>query len=93
MMRLFRVMLTALLCLAAGTPALAQLVNPAIGLWGIELSLGPKLRDDLVVRRQGSQWTASLAGQRTNFIGTPGNIRFQFAGGDGFRGRETGKAI
>src|SRR5436190_259675 len=92
-MNFFRILLAAMLGLLMAAPILAQEADPLIGLWGAELDFGPKLRDELIVKRSGADWVASLGGQRTRFTAAGGQVRFSFPGGDGFRGNIAGKAI
>src|SRR4051794_23889099 len=92
-MRIFGFRLIRTWCLLLAVPALAQEADPLVGLWGEQLDFGPKLRGELVVKRDGNNWSATLAGQQASFTVARDQIRFTFGGGDGFRGRLAGKSI
>ncbi|HYJ31202.1 MAG TPA: hypothetical protein VEW25_12790, partial [Allosphingosinicella sp.] len=85
--------LLALFCLLAASPAAAQETDPLVGLWGAQLDFGPELRGDLVVRRTGRGWTAAIGDAGTGFSPSSGNLRFDFAGRGGFRGRLTAAGL
>ena len=88
----FRLLTALCAAFLLAAPAAAQETDPLIGLWGNPLSFGPKLRGELVIR-QGKQWTASIAGQRVEFVPKDGAFEFRFPSQDGFRGRIIGKSI
>ncbi|MEO6580576.1 MAG: serine hydrolase [Sphingomicrobium sp.] len=88
-----RALMAAFLMLVTVAPAIAEGVEPLIGLWGANLDFGPRLRGDLVVRRTEDGWTASIGGQRVNFKRARSEVRFQFGHGDGFRGIMSGTDI
>jgi CubicO group peptidase (beta-lactamase class C family) len=85
--------LIALFCLILASPAAGQETDPLVGLWGAQLDFGPELRGELVVRRTGRGWTAAIGDARTSFLPSNGNVRFDFAGRGGFRGRLTAAGL
>ena len=57
------------------------------GIWSSETRLGPALRGELTVVREGSGWRASLSGATARFRVTGDAVRFAFPGNaGGFRG-------
>jgi CubicO group peptidase (beta-lactamase class C family) len=68
--------------------------DPLEGIWVSETSFGPELRGDLIVSRERSGWSASLAGEKGTFQSKDNSIEFAFRGGQ-FRGKQTtdGKSI
>ena len=91
-MTCFRLLIALCAACLLAAPAPAQQTDPLVGLWGNPLSFGPKLRGEFVIR-QGKQWTASIAGQRVQFVPRAGEIQFSFPSKDGFRGRLAGRSI
>jgi CubicO group peptidase (beta-lactamase class C family) len=86
-------LLLALLALIVAAPAAAQTPDPLAGLWGVELDFGPALRGPIELRRSGARWTATIGGARTAFAASGRELRFDFGGQGGFRGRVTGAGI
>ncbi|HYN82917.1 MAG TPA: serine hydrolase [Gemmatimonadaceae bacterium] len=58
-----------------------------IGIWASETTFGPALRGELTVRRNGSNWSATISSVETRFQPSGDSIRFGFPGNHGqFRG-------
>ena len=75
--------------LAAPTSAMqpALSTDPLIGIWGMEMSLGPMLHGELTVHRGTNGWYARMASVETHFAPTGDSVRFAFAANMGeFRG-------
>ncbi|HEX8232373.1 MAG TPA: serine hydrolase [Caulobacteraceae bacterium] len=83
------------LAAASGTAAEAPADEALIGLWVVRTEFSTRLDGDLVVRRNGQGWFASLGGRQTRFQSPNDQIRFSFAGEGGFRGRlsESGRQL
>lgn len=65
--------------------------DPLIGIWGSETTFGPALHGELTVRRDGSEWSASLTSAVALFRSVRDSVRFGFSGGLGqFRGALSG---
>ena len=97
-MRTFWALGAAFLCLVSASATLrgqpAQTPEPLIGLWAAALDFGPALRGELVLRRQGRHWTATIGDARAEFTAAGNALRFSLAGGrGGFRGRLEGREI
>ena len=59
-----------------------------VGLWGFERALGPEVRGELTITRQGSLWRARIAGSETPARFEHGELVFRLPGDRGeFRGR------
>src|SRR3954447_6759043 len=63
-------------------------MDELVGVWGAELIVGPEVRGELTVVREGSRWRAGIAGLEA-FDTSGGRVpRFVFPGDSGeFRGR------
>ena len=76
-----------LLLAAQPAPTPAPAADPLIGLWGYQVHFGPALRGPLVIRRAGHGWRAAIGGAETQATVVGGELRADFAGRGGFRGR------
>lgn len=65
----------------------ASAEEPLLGLWAYQADFGPALRGELAVRRSGRRWSASIAGHLSSATVTGREIRLDFGGRGGFRGR------
>src|SRR5205814_2175494 len=64
-------------------------MDDLIGVWGAERTLGPELRGELTVIREGSRWRAEMAGLEAIDTSGGGAPHFVFPGNRGeFRGRQ-----
>lgn len=64
------------------------------GVWGSDLTLGPELRGELVISRDGPGWRATISGFDSACRQTDGELRFLFPGSRGeFRGKQSGDRI
>jgi CubicO group peptidase (beta-lactamase class C family) len=63
------------------------------GIWISETVYPAALRGELVVRRDGGAWQASISGERTDFAVTGSDVRFSFGANGSYRGRLRGGAI
>ncbi|MEA2174365.1 MAG: hypothetical protein QOD00_1957 [Blastocatellia bacterium] len=62
-------------------------VNSLDGIWSSETAYGPALRGELIVRREGASWRATLSSAEAGFNVTGDSVRFAFPGNQGqFRG-------
>jgi len=87
-----RVFLALCLCLLLVQPARPQAADPAAaleGLWVSETVFPPALKGELVVRRSGAAWTASIGGRTAPFQASGDQVRFAFGRDGGYRGRLT----
>lgn len=80
-----------LVALFASFPVAARAAAPRdslVGWWSARLRLGPEVKGELVVEKQGGSWRARIAGRRASSPFDGDSVRFALANDRGsFRGR------